>query len=100
MGGKDLKNTCGRITARLKQAGYRIFYAIVLSKFDVCMGRIRERFKKTGRNVPDSVVQSLFQGLQESVPVYLKNQANLAEAVLIYVNDEEGQMPEPLVLSE
>merc|ERR1719454_2311966 len=50
--GKDVKNTVGRVTARLKQANYRIYYAIVLSTYENCSQRIKERFEKTGRNVP------------------------------------------------
>jgi len=96
--GKDIKNTCGRVTARLKQANYRIYYAIVLSTYEVCMKRIAERFEKTGRNVPDFVVQALFKGLQESVPVYLKNQVQLCDEILIYTNNTCTSIPQPTIL--
>jgi len=97
--GKDIKNTLGRVTARLKQAGYRIYFAIVLSTYENCMKRIQNRFEKTGRNVPDFVVQALFKGLQESVPLYLKRQAQLCDAMMLYENNIMGKKPEPLVLS-
>merc|ERR1711990_1067149 len=97
--GKDVKNTCGRVTARLKQANYRIYYAIILCSFDDCMKRIQARFNATGRNVPEPVVQALFTGLQNSVPIYLKNQASLADAVLVYENNEIRQTRQPVVVS-
>merc|ERR1719424_1618049 len=97
--GKDVKNTCGRVTARLKQANYTIYYAIVLSTYENCLKRIEDRFKKTGRNVPEFVVRALFEGLQESVPLFIKNQAKLCDAVLIYDNNSIGQKPTPVVLS-
>merc|ERR1719453_1725429 len=50
--GKDIKNTVGRVTARLKQANYRIYYAIVISTYENCTRRIKDRFEATGRNVP------------------------------------------------
>jgi len=97
--GKDIKNTCGRVTARLKQANYTIYYAIVLSSYENCMLRIKDRFEKTGRNVPDFVVKALFKGLQESVPLFLKNQAALCDAILVYENNVMGVKPTPVILS-
>lgn len=96
--GKDVKNTCGRVTSRLKQANYRIYYAIVLSTYENCKKRIRDRFEKTGRDVPDFVVKALFKGLQEAVPLYIKNQAQLCDALLIYENNTMGQKPTPLIV--
>lgn len=97
--GKDVKNTVGRVTARLKQANYRIFYAIVLTNYEKSTSRIRDRFLKTGRDVPDNAVRGMFKSLQDSVPTYLRNQANLAEAMLIYENNDYGRFPDPFILS-
>jgi predicted ABC-type ATPase len=96
--GKDIKNTAGRVTARLKQAGYRIYYAILLSEYENCKQRIRDRFEKTGRDVPDFIVRAIFKELQQSIPIYLKNQAEMCEEVLIYTNNTIGSMPEPTIL--
>merc|ERR1719491_1207921 len=95
----DIKNTAGRVTARLKQAGYRIFYVFVLASYETSMSRIRDRFVKTGRDVPAPMVQSLFKSLQESVPVYLRRQSSLAEAMLLYDNSVDGEVATPVILS-
>jgi predicted ABC-type ATPase len=97
--GKDVKNICGRVIARLRQAGYRIYFVIVLSSFDSCMKRIRKRSQETGRDVPEKVVRSLFESLQVAVPIYLKNQSQICDAVLLYENSDVGRELAPLVVS-
>lgn len=97
--GKNIRNTAGRVTARLKQAGYKIYYAIVLVKYETCMERIEGRFKATGRNVPKAIVQDQFRGLQESVPMYIKNKEKLSDGILIYVNEDLRKKPDPIILN-
>merc|ERR1712178_330756 len=96
--GKDIKNTAGRVTARLKQANYRIIYAVLLSTYENCSQRIKTRFEKTGRNVPDFIVRDTFKGLAVSIPTYLRNQAQLCDELLIYVNNNLGTVPAPTVV--
>jgi len=93
--GKDVKNTLGRVTSRLREANYRIFFCIVLARFSTVLDRIEQRRRKTGRDVPTSVVRSIFQGLQKSVPLYLGKQAEIAEALFVYDNsaNEARQSP-------
>lgn len=99
--GKIVRSTAGRVTSRLKEANYRIYYAIVLCTFENCKKRIQERFAKTGRDVPDAVVRDLFKGLQEACPLYIKNQAQLCDALLIYQNNTPGeQPPSPLIVQD
>lgn len=92
--GKDVKNTLGRVTSRLKEANYRIFFCIVLADFETVLARIQDRFRRTGRDVPVPVVRSIFQGLQTSVPLYLEKQADIAEAICVYNNSGSNE-PRP-----
>lgn len=88
--GKDIKNTAGRVISRLKAAKYKVYICVVLAKFSVVMERIAERKRKTGRDVPEPVVKSIFKGLQEAVPLYMKNQAKMADGLLVYSNNGDG----------
>merc|ERR1712039_619780 len=96
--GKDKRNTCGRVTARLRQANYKVYYAIVLCSFETCLARIDKRFQETGRNVPTPILRSLFEGLQKSVPYYIENLKDLGDGILIYNNDQMTGKLEPIHL--
>jgi len=97
--GKDVRNTLGRVTSRLKEANYRIFFCIVLARFSTVTERIEHRKMKTGRDVPTHIVRSIFQGLQKSVPLYLEKQAEIAEAILVYDNSGEHKPKPQFVVS-
>merc|ERR1711972_676726 len=88
--GKDIKNTAGRVISRLREANYKVYICVVLANFSVVMQRIADRKRKTGRDVPEAVVTSIFKGLQEAVPLYMKNQPKMADAVLVYSNNGDG----------
>jgi len=87
--GRELKNTCGRVISRLKQAGYRVYIGIVLSSYEQCLRNIEARRKATGRDVPAKFVKPLFQGqLLASTEEYVRRQPELAEQIVIYDNDK------------
>jgi len=98
--GKDLVNTCGRVISRLKQANYRVFICIVIARYQTCLDRIKERFEKTGRNVPTMFVRQAFEAMQKSIPVYIKGQQDLADAVLVFDNDAYGKASAPRVVQK
>jgi predicted ABC-type ATPase len=99
--GKDIRNTAGRVISRLREADYRIFFCIVLSRFDVVMGRIAARARQTGRDVPEDIVKASFKSLSEAVPLYLKNQASMVEALLVYSNNGDEPSADPkFILSD
>jgi len=85
--GKSLENTCGRVVSRLKIAGYRVYFCIVLASYNTCMANIAERRARTGRDVPAPFVQSSFPAIRDSAKTYVNMQEHLAEQVVIYVNE-------------
>jgi predicted ABC-type ATPase len=93
--GKDIKNTAGRVASRLLEANYKIYVVVVLAKFSVVMERIDERMRRTGRAVPEPIVKSIFEGLQKAVPIYLRNQAKMCDAILIYSNNGDERSTDP-----
>jgi len=93
--GKDVSNTCGRIISRLRSANYRVFVCIVAASKECCLTRISARQSKTGRGVPPEFVRSTIESLQTSMPLYISQQASLAEAVLVYDNDGDSPVGDP-----
>ena len=85
--GKSLLNTCSRVIARLRAKGYRVHICIVLASYEQCSSNIAERFAATGRNVPAKIVKDTFDMLKHAVGVYIRQQAELCERVMIYDNE-------------
>jgi predicted ABC-type ATPase len=93
--GENVRSTAGKVISRLKEADYRIFVCIVLSRFDIVLGRNNSRAKETGWDVPEHDVKSIFKNLQETIPLYMKSQAKMAEALLVYSNNGDEISTEP-----
>jgi len=86
--GKSLLNTCGRVIARLRSQGYRVHIVIVLASFETCMSNVRERFERTGRDVPKKIVLETFKFLAQTARVYISRQAAMCDRVIVYDNDK------------
>jgi len=87
--GRDVRNTCGRVISRLRQAGYKVHIVMVLSSYDTCMHNITERRKVTGRDVPAKFVKPLFEGaLAEACETYVRYQPQISEQIAIFDNDK------------
>ena len=86
--GKSILNTCSRVIARLKSAGYDVYINVVVASWNTCVARIAERSRETGRDVPLHIVRDIFVQLHSTIPVYLGRQQELCQAVLVYENDE------------
>ena len=69
--GKSVLNTCGRVIARLQQAGYRVHICTVLATFETCCQRILHRREASGRVVSGRVVEG------RSVPEAMVRQVRL-----------------------
>ena len=85
--GKSLLNTCGRVIARLRAAGYRVHMCVTLASADACVANIAERREATGRDVPTKVVQQTFDALKPAVMHYLRHHRELTHTTLVYDND-------------
>jgi hypothetical protein len=57
-----------------------------------CVRRADERAAVTGRATARSFIDMVFKSLQRAVPIYLRQQASIAERVLVYTNEEQPEL--------
>jgi len=88
--GKSVLNTCGRVIARLKQAGYRIHFVVVLASLKTCWRRIEARRIERGRSVPYKIAQTTLQSLAHALRTYLLESKQLCESALVFDNDDDS----------
>ena len=92
---RDPTNICGRVISRLRRAGYRVVFLVVLSSFAVSRRRAAARQAQTGRETSESFTRFVFTSLQAALPIYLRNVgAHLAaDGVLIFENESDDVPP-------
>ena len=94
--GRDPTNICGRVISRLRAAGYRVVFLVVLTSFETARRRAIERARRTGRETSESFTRFVYRSLQTSLPIYLNgcgDQASAADGVLLFTNDTDGGRP-------
>jgi len=92
---RDPTNICGRVISRLKPAGYRIIFCVVLSSFQTARRRAVARQQKTGRETTESFTRFIYSSLQKALPLYLAScgERGACDGVLFFVNDTDGGRP-------
>ena len=95
--GRDPVNICGRVGSRLRAAGYRIVFLVVLTSFATARRRAIERERRTGRATSEGFTRFVYASLQKSIPIYLKNVGDgpraAADGALLYTNETDGGKP-------
>ena len=92
---RDPVNICGRVISRLRPAGYRVIFLVVLSSFTTARRRGIARGKETGRETTESFTRFVYKSLQKSLPIYLSSigEGLAGDGVLFFTNDIDGQRP-------
>ena len=92
--GRDPTNICGRVISRLRPAGYRIVFLVVLTSFETARRRAVERQRRTGRETSEGFTRFVYKSLQRALPIYLRScDVQAADGVLVFTNDVDGARP-------
>jgi len=85
---KDPLNICGRVISRLREAGYRVLFLVVLTSYQIARQRADERAKTTLRTTDDKFMRLVYDALQTALPVYLNalGPKRAADGALVFTN--------------
>ena len=85
---KDPLNICGRVISRLREAGYRVLFLVVLTPYEIARQRADERAATTKRITNDDFMRKVYEALQTALPVYLNalGPRLAADGALVFTN--------------